>query len=204
MKKELNAANFIQSVEDLEGLTKYERQTLLKDMPDILDKMNWNGPAGNKITVKQEFNDFEVSNKNYVRNYYADNLCLREENYLVNGNPQSVGDKPATVRYWPDSDKISQKIWSDKGINIRADDKPAVVSYHINGNLSSETWEVKGKAHREGDKPALIMYYPSGKVQSEHWYKDNTPARDGEKPIIIRYDESGKITESITLKDYIS
>ena len=54
----------------------------------------------------------------------------------------------------------------------RGGDKPAVISYYIDGSLEAEEYYKDGKRHREGDKPAYIDYYKDGSVMAEYYFKD--------------------------------
>ena len=76
-----------------------------------------------------------------------------------------------------------QTVWyNDAGELHRANDQPADIGHHENGEIRSKTWHLNGQLHRENDQPALIWYDENGEIESEAWYlngqliKENRPA----------------------------
>jgi len=143
MKDKITAADFISRVETAVKngrVSEKGRKIFLRDMSDIIEKINENYMANSSVnTVFLEHNAFVVS-FGYIRGYYKTGVIASEE--------------------WNDQE----------GAQNRGGDKPAVINYYTNGKIKSEEWFSSGDEHRDNGLPAAIFYRPDGTVmREEHW-----------------------------------
>ncbi len=187
------AADFIAILDEICSRKQYfekYKKFLLRDMSDILDKMNYyySSPELNHVIgIGEYMGDIEVSNPNYARRYTTDGIKDKETNYNSRNNKQSYKDTPSSIGYQEDGQVVSQYWHKDGGLH-RGSDKPALLLRHENGVLGVEEWYENDQCHRKGDKPASIRYYDNGKIKSEEWLINGEYSRGGGKPTKITYD----------------
>lgn len=189
-------ADFIAQVETElaeNRITEYERKTLLKDMPDIINKMNEKYTNGSDLSIRAfpKVDILEIKDSYYLR-LYDIRVTLRvtyEHWYDDKGVGHRDNDKPASIHYALSGD-VSEESWVLHGEDDRTGDKPTKVTYQ-HGRVASQEWAVGEIFHRDGDKPAFITYDTSGSVSVEAWYKRGALHRDGNKPAWVMYSNNG-------------
>ncbi len=134
MSREYAAADFITDVE--EALNSGEvvssgYKTLMRDMMDILDKVNENRNRPSlKIKISQSSGILGFSSSSYQRIYFEDSPAILLEQWLTDGGV----------------------------VHREGNDLPARIFYNQDGTIESEEWLDHGVRKREGAKPAYIEY----------------------------------------------
>ncbi len=141
---EYTTADFISGIEEAimeDKVLELGRKVLLRDMSDIVDKINEQYIGG---PVNIYFPDFfkyrtAIISSGYVRTYYITGVIAIEE--------------------WT----------NEKGLS-RRNDKPALIEYYENGKIQSEGWHLHGLQHRENNLPALVSYNNDGLIINEQYW----------------------------------
>ena len=85
--------------------------------------------------------------------------------------------------------KITGTKFYDKDGNYENGNRPAVISYHDNGNIRALDWYYK----RENNYPCGITYYENNLVHSFIWYDDKDAEHRDNGPSLILYNKDGTI-----------
>ncbi len=97
--------------------------------------------------------------------------------------------------------RIHKKLWYKKG-RLHRDNKPAILIYDRQGNLSSEYFYKNGNVSRDqGNKsPAGICYFPNGNIKYICFYKNGKRHRDDDLPSEIYFYENGLVNSEAYYK----
>ncbi len=159
------AADFITDLGFLNETGEYSPiyRILLRDMADILDKVNLYRKPNSELSIVEPINlaRFILFNGVYFREYNGA-VLIREE--------------------W---DYSAIKVLNEK-------DLPSLVNYYLNGNIKKQEWlNDRSSIHNSNDKPAVVGYHENGKIKYEHWVENGLMTRGHGKPAGIFYDKNG-------------
>lgn len=118
---EYTAAEFITDMEEAiikADISETNRKVLLRDMVDIIDKINEGEESNISVIFNNHAADFSLSVRSatYDRSYYS-NGVMESEEFYSNNELHRDNDKPAAVLYYPNGDK-SEERWVVKGLTL--------------------------------------------------------------------------------------
>jgi antitoxin component YwqK of YwqJK toxin-antitoxin module len=100
------------------------------------------------------------------------------------GQPSVITINNLTNEFW-------EKQWHKNGKLHREGNKPAVIYWNKQGEISHLYFCKNGLFNGDGDLPALFVKY--NKTIIKYWYKENVLHRDNNMPAELWY-ENGQIT----------
>lgn len=139
------AAEFMSDLETAiseNRVSKLGRRVLLRDMSDIVDKINETHRSGQvDIAFPSSFEyKSSILSSGYIRKYYNTGVIASEE--------------------WNDAEGLS-----------RQNDKPALIEYYEDGNIRNEEWFMHGFQHSDNGAPAAVFYHNNGTIiREEYWH----------------------------------
>ena|SRR3989338_1540728 len=143
------------------------------------------------IIVKQCFSKGHIHRQDgpaiitYNRNYIV------TADWLKHGVVHNIKN-PARICYYYGHGGLETEEWYENG-NMHRLDGPAQMWYDYNGIIHAETWCKDGKTQRtDKNKPSVIFYTCDGNISCEEWFENGLLSRK-EKPAAIVYDDNGKI-----------
>ncbi len=201
------AADFIYLVESnfrINAISADERKILLRDISDIVEKLNENSNA-KKVLIRGEkpfSSSLYVYNGIYRRTYKEGHLV--SDNYFEEGTnePGRDNDKPAITTYHKNRN-IEKEVWYSHNRINRSGDEPAILEYYLNGKLKLKQWRIFGEIHRETNGPVSLEYYENGNLKYiQHNTKGFTEVEKFTKPARVFYKENGTVDREEYLLKY--
>ncbi len=194
------AAHFITQVESAlakNNITALQRQMLLKDMNDIIHNIRENHTDEATVVKIANFQKLELLEvKSTSYGRIYQNRNVIAETWYGEVNHNRDNDKPAMISYHQNGE-LSDLKWYINGENKRLGGKPSRESYYPGGKIAVQQWTKNSLLHRDGDKPAYVEYNEEGVIVEEAWYQENLVHRDGNKPARITRRNDGTIANEL-------
>lgn len=194
VRREVNfmvtSADFIIGIEKA-SLGKQERVLLLKDMSDLLDKINEMSNKNDEISVEKNSELIVIRTLNYYAKY-ANNRILFEEWTKNSKALHRDNDMPAQITYHQ-SGQIQSEKWFNNNRYHRNNGNPALIYYYLDGKISSKSWYLDGMEHRDGGEPAYVSFYADGALRIAEWWMKGQPYRAKGAPTQMNYRNDGSV-----------